>query len=97
MRGHRPRRADAADVPTRAASEPVDGSVVVDSAGNILGTLDSATGNVVAPDGSIVGTLNDATGVVVDSAGNLIGTVTDLVDGATVVGSTVGSWASSMP
>ncbi|HEX5561753.1 MAG TPA: hypothetical protein VFX52_08925, partial [Nocardioidaceae bacterium] len=52
-----------------AASAPVDGSLVVDSAGNILGTLDSATGNVVAPDGTIVGTLNEVTGVVVDSAG----------------------------
>ncbi len=61
--------------------------MVVDSAGNIIGTLDSATGNVVAPDGSILGTLNETTGVVVDSAGNLIGTVTDLVDGASVVGS----------
>ena len=70
-----------------AADEPVDGSVVVDSTGNIIGTLDSATGNVVAPDGTILGTLNEATGVVVDSAGNLIGTVTDLVDGATVAGS----------
>ena len=70
-----------------AASEPVDGSVVVDSAGNIIGTLDSATGNVIDSDGTILGTLNETTGVVVDSAGNLIGTVTDLVDGATVVGS----------
>ena len=70
-----------------AASGPVDGSVVVNSAGDIIGTLDSATGNVVGPDGSILGTLNETTGVVVDSAGNLIGTVTDLVDGASVVGS----------
>ena len=74
---------DPLDGVAAAASEPVDGSVVVDSAGNILGTLDSATGNVVAADGTIVGTLNETTGVVVDSAGNLIGTVTDLVDGAT--------------
>ena len=78
--------ADATGEPTPRPSEPVDGSVVVDSAGDILGILDSATGNVVAPDGTIVGTLNEATGVVVDSAGNLIGTVTDLVDGATVAG-----------
>jgi hypothetical protein len=69
------------------ASEPIDGSIVVDSAGNIIGTLDTATGNVVNSDGSILGTLNETTGVVVDSAGNLIGTVTDLADGATVVGS----------
>lgn len=68
-------------------SEPVDGSVVVDSTGTIIGTLDAATGNVVAPDGTILGTLNETSGVVVDSAGNLIGTVTDLVDGASVVGS----------
>lgn len=72
---------------TAAASAPVDGSVVVDAAGNVIGILDSATGNVIAPDGSIIGTLNEVTGVVVDSAGNLIGTVTDLVDGASVVGS----------
>jgi hypothetical protein len=78
---------DAGLTDAAAASAPVDGSVVVDSAGDIIGTLDSATGNVVAPDGSILGTLNDTTGVVVDSAGNLIGTVTDLVDGASVVGS----------
>lgn len=78
---------DATEAATTAATAPVDGSVVIDSAGNILGTLDAATGNVVAADGSIVGTLNETTGVVVDAAGNLIGTVTDLVDGATVVGS----------
>src|SRR5688572_9707315 len=66
--------ADAAsDVTATAAMEPVDGSVVVDSTGGILGVLDTATGNVVAPDGTIVGTLNEATGLVVDSAGNLIG------------------------
>ena len=68
-----------------AAVEPVDGSVVVDSAGTIIGTLDSATGNVLAPDGSVLGTLNDTTGVVVDTAGNLIGTVTNIVDGASVL------------
>jgi len=77
----------ATDAVGAAAAGPLDGSVVVDSTGNIIGTLDSATGNVVAPDGSILGTLNEATGVVVDTAGNLIGTVTDLVDGATVLGS----------
>ena len=83
-----PMAGDTADAASpRAASEPVDGSVVVDSAGNIIGTLDSATGNVVGSDGDILGTLNETTGVVVDSAGNLIGTVTDLVDGASVVGS----------
>ena len=77
---------DAADATGAAASGPVDGSVVVDAAGNVLGTLDGATGNVVSSDGTIVGTLNETTGVVVDSAGTLIGTVTDLVDGATVAG-----------
>jgi hypothetical protein len=76
-----------ADGAAAAAAAPVDGSIVVDSAGTIIGTLDAATGNVVSADGSILGTLNETTGVVVDSAGNLIGTVTDLVDGATVVGS----------
>ena len=44
-RGRR-RRADGL---ASAASDPVDGSVVVDSTGNILGTLDCATGNVVTP------------------------------------------------
>ena len=68
-----------------AAVEPVDGSVVVDSTGAIIGTLDSATGNVLAPDGSVLGTLNETTGVVVDTAGNLIGTVTSIVDGASVL------------
>lgn len=81
--------ADATDLQPASAADaaPLDGSVVVDAAGNIIGTLDSATGNVIGADGDIVGTLNETTGVVVDSAGNLIGTVTDLVDGATVVGS----------
>jgi hypothetical protein len=78
---------DAVDDAAGTENGPVDGSVVVDSAGNIIGVLDSATGNVIAPDGSILGTLNETTGVVVDSAGNLIGTVTDIVDGASVVGS----------
>lgn len=76
-----------ADGVAAESSEPVDGSIVINSAGNIIGTLDTATGNVVSADGSILGTLNETTGVVVDSVGNLIGTVTDLVDGATVVGS----------
>ena len=66
---------------------PVDGGVVIDTTGAIIGILDSATGNVVGPDGDILGTLNETTGVVVDAGGNLIGTVTDLVDGASVVGS----------
>ena len=78
---------EAGDVGLAAADTgPVDGSVVVDAAGNIIGILDTATGNVIGADGSILGTLNETTGVVVDSAGVLIGTVTDLVDGATVVG-----------
>lgn len=69
---------------TAAADEPVDGAVVVDSTGAILGTLDESTGNVVDADGTIVGTLNETTGLVVDSAGAIIGSVTNLVDGATV-------------
>ena len=68
-----------------AGAEPVDGSVVVGPAGDIIGTLDTATGNVIGPDGTVLGTLNETTGVVVDTAGNLVGTVTDLVDGASVV------------
>ena len=78
-----------------ASGAPVDGSVVVDSTGAVIGTLDGATGNVVAADGTVLGTLNEATGVVVDSAGNLIGTVTGLVDGASVLGSDGQVWASS--
>lgn len=77
----------ASDGAATTLSEPVDGAVVVDSTGAIIGTLDAATGNVIGADGSILGTLNETTGVVVDAAGNLIGTVTGLVDGATVVGS----------
>ena len=72
----------------RRASEPVDGTVVVDSAGQILGTLDSSTGTVVDADGNIVGTLNETTGLVVDSAGAIVGSVTNLIDGASVVGTT---------
>ena len=79
---------DAADAMTAAGAAPLDGSVVVGSDGNILGTLDGATGNVLGTDGSIIGTLNETTGVVVDSNGNLIGTVTGLVDGTTVLDST---------
>ena len=71
-----------------AAADPVDGAVVVDTTGGILGTLDESTGNVVDPDGNIVGTLNEATGLVVDSAGNLVGSVTSLVDGAAVTDAT---------
>ena len=70
-----------------ASGAPVDGSVVVDSTGAVIGTLDGATGNVVGADGTVLGTLNETTGVVVDSTGNLIGTVTGLVDGASVLGS----------
>ena len=70
-----------------AAGGPVDGSVVVDAAGNVVGLLDTDTGNVVDADGNVVGTLNETTGVVVDAAGNLVGTVTDLVNGASVIGS----------
>ena len=55
-----------------AGAEPVDGSVVVGPAGDIIGTLDTATGNVIGPDGTVLGTLNETTGVVVYSAGNLV-------------------------
>ena len=75
---------DAMDASAAASGDPVDGSVVVDSAGNIVGTLDESTGTVVDADGNIVGTLNETTGLVVDSAGAIVGTVTSLVDGATV-------------
>ena len=76
---------EVADLAEAGAVEPVDGSVVVNSTGAIIGVLDAATGNVLAPDGTIVGTLNAATGLVVDTAGNLVGTVTSLVDGATLL------------
>ena len=76
---------DVADLAEAGAVDPVDGSVVVNSTGAIIGVLDAATGNVLAPDGTIVGTLNAATGLVVDTAGNLVGTVTSLVDGATLL------------
>ena len=73
---------DAAAATTEAATteaasfEPVDGTVVVDSAGNIIGTLDTSTGTVVDSAGNIIGTLNETTGLIVDSAGSIVGTVT---------------------
>ena len=71
-----PMAADAAAATTEAASfEPVDGTVVVDSAGNIIGTLDTSTGTVVDSAGNIIGTLNETTGLIVDSAGSIVGTV----------------------
>jgi hypothetical protein len=73
-----------------ASSDPVDGAVVVDAAGNVIGTLDSATGTVVDAAGNVIGTLNETTGLIVDAAGNIIGTVTNLVDGAAVVNSAGG-------
>ncbi len=78
--------ADGADA--AAASEPVDGTLVVDSAGNIVGTLDSSTGNVVDSAGNVVGTLNETTGLVLDATGEIVGTVTSLIDGASVANST---------
>ena len=68
-----------------AAADPVDGTVVVDSSGDIVGTLDTTTGNVLDSAGNVVGTLNETTGLVVDSAGNIVGSVTSLIDGASVV------------
>ena len=59
----------APPTPAAAAAEPVDGTVVVDSAGNILGTLDTATGNVYDGADNVVGTLNEASGLVLDSDG----------------------------
>src|SRR3954462_3548552 len=78
----------AADAPDSAAGAtdagPVDGSVVVDSTGHIVGTLDETTGTVVDSAGNEVGTLNETTGLVVNSAGDIVGSVTDMVDGASV-------------
>jgi hypothetical protein len=71
-----------------ASSGPVDGAVVVDAAGHIVGTLDEDTGNVVDSAGNVVGTLNETTGLVVNAAGTIVGTVSNLVDGAAVVDST---------
>ncbi len=35
----------------------VDGTTVLDSAGNVVGTLDGATGNVVDSAGNVIGSL----------------------------------------
>ncbi len=56
---------------------------LLDSAGNILGTLDAATGNVVNAAGNVVGALNPLTGQVLDAAGNIVGTVADILDDVT--------------
>ena len=80
--------ATAPDAAAAADAAPVDGSVVVDSAGHIVGTLDTPTGTVVDSAGNIIGTLNETTGLVVDSAGTIVGSVTDLIDGASVADAT---------
>ena len=61
----------------------VDGTTVLDSAGNVIGTLDAATGNIVNAAGNLVGTLDPLTGQVLDAAGNVIGTLGDIVDDVT--------------
>jgi hypothetical protein len=61
----------------------VDGATVLDSAGNVVGTLDAATGNVVNAAGTVIGALNPLTGQVLDATGNIIGTVGDILDDVT--------------
>jgi hypothetical protein len=61
----------------------VDGTTVLDSAGNVIGTLDAATGNVVNAAGTVIGSLNPLTGQVLDAAGNLVGTVGEVLDDVT--------------
>ena len=61
----------------------VDGTTVLDSAGNVVGILDGATGNVVDSAGNVIGALNPLTGQVLDAAGNLVGTVGQVLDDVT--------------
>jgi hypothetical protein len=61
----------------------IDGTTVLDSAGNVVGTLDAATGNAVNTAGEVIGTLDPLTGQVLDAARNLIGTVGNIVDDVT--------------
>ena len=61
----------------------VDGTTVLDSAGNVIGTLDAATGNVVNALGNVIGALDPLTGNVLDAAGNLLGTVGEILDDVT--------------
>ena len=61
----------------------VDGTTVLDSAGNVVGTLDGATGNVVDSAGNVIGALEPLTGQVLDTAGNLVGTVGEVLDDVT--------------
>ena len=61
----------------------VDGTTVLDSAGNVVGTLDGATGNVVDSAGNVIGALEPLTGQVLDAAGNLVGTVGEVLDDVT--------------
>ena len=61
----------------------VDGTTVLDSAGNVVGILDGATGNVVDSAGNVIGALDPLTGQVLDAAGNLVGTVGEVLDDVT--------------
>ena len=61
----------------------VDGTTVLDSAGNVVGTLDGATGNVVDTAGNVIGSLDPLTGQVLDAAGNIVGTVGQVLDDVT--------------
>ena len=57
----------------------------MDSAGDVIGVLDGATGTVVDASGNVVGVLDPLTGQVLNSVGDVLGTVTDLIDGTAVV------------
>ena len=61
----------------------VDGTTVLDSAGNVVGVLDGATGNVVDSAGNVIGALDPLTGQVLDAAGNIVGTVGEILDDVT--------------
>jgi len=61
----------------------IDGTTVLDAAGNVVGVLDGATGNVVDAAGNVIGALDPLTGQVLDAAGHIIGTVGQVLDDVT--------------
>lgn len=63
-------------------------TTVVDTAGNVIGTVDATTGTVLDAAGNVIGTADGTTGAVVDGAGNVIGSV---VAGSGGSGGTTGS------
>jgi hypothetical protein len=61
---------DEALQPLQSVIQPV-----VDEAGQLIGTVDQTTGQVIGTAGEVIGTLDPATGEVLDPVGNVIGTV----------------------